>query len=103
MSKLKIPMTEFRKMANAVVGDNGELLEYFHLIANYKTRAKWMHSYGNKIGRLSQGMPGRNTGTNTIFFIKKNQVLWDRAKDVTNGLITTLIQPEKIDKPNRTR
>ena len=34
MSELKIPMTEFRKMANAVVGDNGELLEYRHLIAN---------------------------------------------------------------------
>ena len=48
-------------------------------------------------------MPGRNTGTNTIFFIKKNQVPQDRAKDVTYGLITTLIRPEKIDEPNRTR
>ena len=103
MSELKIPMTEFREMANAVVGDNGELLEYRHLIANKKTRATWLHSYGNEIGRLAQGMPGRNTGTNTIFFIKKNQVPRDRAKDVTYGLITTLIRPEKIDKPNRTR
>jgi len=34
MSELKILMTEFRKMANAVVGDNGELLEYHHLFAN---------------------------------------------------------------------
>jgi hypothetical protein len=48
-------------------------------------------------------MPGRNIGTNTIFFIKKNQVPQDRAKDVTYGLITTLIRPEKIDEPNRTR
>jgi hypothetical protein len=48
-------------------------------------------------------MPGWNTGTNTIFFITKNQVPRDRAKDVTYGLITTLIRPEKIDKPNRTR
>jgi hypothetical protein len=48
-------------------------------------------------------MPGCNTGTNTIVFIKKNQVPQDRAKDVTYGLITTLIQPEKLDKPNRTR
>jgi hypothetical protein len=48
-------------------------------------------------------MPGRNAGTNTIVFIKKNQVPQDRAKDMTYGLITTLIRPEKSDKPNRTR
>jgi hypothetical protein len=90
-------------MANAVIGDNGELLEYKHLIANPKTRATWTHSYGNELGRLAQGMPGRNTGTNTIFFIKKDQVPKERAKDVTYGLITTLIRPEKIDEPNRTR
>ncbi len=48
-------------------------------------------------------MPGRNTGTNTIIFIHKNQVPIDRAKDVTYGLITTLIRPEKTDEPNRTR
>jgi len=48
----------------------------------------WTHSYRNKVGQLAQGMPGWNTGTNTIVFIKKNQVLQDRAKDVTYGLIT---------------
>jgi hypothetical protein len=48
-------------------------------------------------------MPGRNTGTNTIFFIRKDQVPKDRAKDTTYGLITTLVRPEKIDEPNRTR
>jgi hypothetical protein len=103
MAARRIPMSWFCEMANAVVGDNGELLEYRHLVANPKTRKTWMHSYGNEIGRLAQGMPGRNTGTNTIFFIKKNQVPRDRAKDVTYGLITTLIRPEKIEEPNRTR
>jgi hypothetical protein len=48
-------------------------------------------------------MPGRNTSTNTIIIIHKNQVPKERAKDVTYGLITTLIRPEKIDEPNRTR
>ncbi len=90
-------------MANAVIGSNGELLEYKHLIANPKTRATWSHFYGNEISRLAQGMPGRNTGTNTIFFIKKDQVPKERAKDVTYDLVTTLIRPEKIDEPNRTR
>jgi hypothetical protein len=103
MSVRRIPMSWFCEMANLVVGDNGKLLEYRHLVSNHKTRSTWTHSYGNEIGRLAQGMPGQNTGTNTIFFIKKNQVPRERAKDVTYGLITTLIRPEKIDEPNRTR
>ena len=61
-------------MANAVIGEGGELLEYKQIIANPKMQATWTHSYGNEIGLLSQGMPGRNTGTNTIVFIHKNQV-----------------------------
>ena len=103
LSMRRLPMAWFCEMANAVIGDNGELLEYKQLIAKPKTRATWLHSYGNEIGRLAQGMPGHNTGTNTIFFIKKDQVPKERAKDVTYGLITTLIRPEKIDEPNRTR
>jgi hypothetical protein len=62
-----------------------------------------MHSYRNKIGRLAQGMPGCTTGTNTIVFIKKNQVPQNRVKDVTYALITCLVRPEKLDKPNRTQ
>jgi hypothetical protein len=85
------------------MGVNGELLEYRHLIANQTTRATWQHSYGNKIGCLAQRMPGCNTGTNTIIFIKINQVLQNRAKDMIYGLITCLIRPEKIEEPNQTR
>jgi hypothetical protein len=48
-------------------------------------------------------MPGRNTCTNTIIFIRKEQVPPTRAKDVTYGLITCLVQPKKLEKPNRTR
>ncbi len=99
----RIPMTWFCKMANLIIGDNGELLEYRHLIVNPKTKTTWTHSYGNEIGRLAQGMPGRNSGTNTIVFIEKPQVPQNRAKDVTYSLITTLIRPKKLDEPNRTR
>ena len=74
MSARRIPMTWFCEMANLILGDNVELLEYHHLIANQATRATWKHSYRNKIGQLAQGMPGCNSGTNTIVFIKKNQV-----------------------------
>jgi hypothetical protein len=103
MSMRRLPMVWFCEMANAVIGDGGELLEYKQLIANPKMRETWTHSYGNEIGQLAQGMPGRNTGTNTIIFIRKNQVPKEQAKDVTYGLITKLIRPEKIEEPNRTR
>ena len=95
-----IPMTWFCEMANAVIGENGELLEYKHLIANPKTQRIWSFLYGNEIGRLAQGKPGRSTGTNTFFFIHKNQVPKDQTRDVTYGLITTLVRPEKTDEPN---
>jgi hypothetical protein len=92
-------MTWFCEMANSVLGKKGKLLKYWHLIGNPKMKAVWAHSYGNEIGQLAQGMPRRNTGTNTIFFIRWDQVPCDRMKDTTYGLITCLVHPETIDKP----
>jgi len=103
MASRKLLMTWICKMANSVLGENGELLEYRHLIANPKTRATWTHSYGNELGRLTQGMPSRAKGTDTIFFIPRHMVPKERTRDVTYGLITRLVRPEKIDEPNRTR
>jgi hypothetical protein len=91
------------EMANLVIGDNEELLEHCHLIANPQMKAVWAHLHGNKLGQLAHGMPGQNTGTNTIAFIRRNQVPRNRTKDVTYGLITCLIQPEKKEDPNRMR
>jgi hypothetical protein len=90
-------------MANSVIGKQGNLLEYQHLIANPKTRATWTRSYGSKLGWLAQGMPGQVTGTDTIFFIPKDKVLQARAMDVRYSLITCLIRPEKTNEPNQTR
>ncbi len=39
----------------------------------------------------------------TIFFIPWHKVPKERTKDVTYGLITCLVRPEKIEEPNRTR
>jgi hypothetical protein len=38
-----------------------------------------------------------------IFFIPKDKVPRARAKDITYGLITCHIRPEKTNEPNRTR
>jgi hypothetical protein len=48
-------------------------------------------------------MPGQNKGTNTIVFICCNQVPCERTKDITYGLITCLIQLEKVEELNITR
>jgi hypothetical protein len=91
LSQRKFPMTWLCEMANLVIGNNKELLGYCHLIANPKTKAVWAHPYGKELGQLAQGMPGQNTGTNTIVFIRCNQVPCDRTKDVTYDQITCLI------------
>jgi hypothetical protein len=103
MAAQKFPMTWLCKMANAVLSKNGGLLEYRHLTVNPKMRQTWTHSYGNKLGRLAQGMPRCAKGTDTIFFIPRHKVPKERAKDVTYGLITCSIRAEKLDKPNWTR
>jgi hypothetical protein len=91
MASRKLPMMWLCEMANSVLGKQGKLLEYQHLIANPKTRATWTHSYGNELGHLAQGMPGQAKGTDTIFFIPRHMVPKERARDVTYGLIMCLI------------
>ena len=83
-------------------GNIGELLEYRHLIKRPKYKDDWGYSFGNEIGRLAQGMPGRNNGTNTLFFIDRNEVPADRWKDVTYGKIVCNVRPQK-EETNRTR
>ena len=45
------------------------MLEYRHLMQNPDTKEEWGYSFGNEIGRLAQGMPGKVEGTDTIKFI----------------------------------
>ncbi len=45
----RFPMTWSCKMADSIIGKQGKLLEYRHLIANPKTWTTWTHSYGNEL------------------------------------------------------
>ena len=84
----RYPLQFITDFAGAVLdGETGKLLEYRHLIKQPKYKEEWGYSFGNEIGRLCQGMPGQNDGTNTMFFIAKNEVPSDRKKDVTYGRI----------------
>jgi hypothetical protein len=59
--------------------------------------------YVNELGRLAQGMPSQTKDTDMSFFIPWHKIPKERVKDVTYGLITCLVRPEKIEEPNRTR
>ena len=69
MSARELMSRRFPKevLAAALNEETGELMDYRHLIGNPKYREFWKNSYGNKLGRLTQGVPGRVEGTNTIF------------------------------------
>ena len=82
--------------------ETGELMEYCHLVGNPKYRKTWKNSYGDEVGRLAQGMPGRVEGTDTLFFIRKTDVPAQRWRDITYGRIVVSYRPSK-DDPNRTR
>jgi len=103
LARRQYPLKLLCGMANAILDkQTGELLEYRHLINRPEHRETWRHSYGNEIGRLAQGIPGRVEGTNTIFFINKNEVPNDRFKDITYGKIVCNYREGK-DDPFRSR
>ena len=100
----KYPLQFLCDFAGAVMdAKSGELLSYRQLMKRPKYKEIWGTSAGNEIGRLAQGMPGRVEGTNTMFFIHKNEVPADRFQDCTYGKFCVMVRPEKIDEPNRTR
>ena len=65
--------------------ETGEYLKYRQLMRYPKYKGTWQQSAANEFGRLAQGVGGRYKGTNTIFFIHKNQVPNDRIKDLMYG------------------
>jgi hypothetical protein len=52
----------------------GQMLKYWKLINHPKYRKAWTHSSANEFGRLAQGVGSQIEGTNTIFFVQKNDI-----------------------------
>ena len=83
-----------KHFAYAVVDpDTGQSMEYQHLIKQPKTKDKWTTSFANELGRLAQGVGDRHKGTDTIFFIKHNEV--PAGRKVTYGRIVVALHPMK--------
>ena len=58
----------------------------------------WRGQHGKEIGRLAQGLEGVVEGTETMKFIKRDDVPADRKKDVAHVRIVCDVRPEKEDK-----
>ena len=91
-------MEFLREWAGAVLDEEtGELLQYKQLLKNPKYRETYMKAAGNEVGRLAQGY-GKIKGTNTIFFIKPEDIPRDRKRDVTYGQFVCVYRPNKEEK-----
>ncbi len=78
--------------------DTGNYLNYRQLMRDPNHATVWSESSANEFGRLAQGVGGRVTGTNTIFFIQKDHVPISRRKDVMNGSFVCELKPNKEEK-----
>ena len=75
-----------------------KMLNYRQLINHPKLGKQWQTSSANEFGRLAQGIGGRIKGTNTILFIKKEDIPEERMKDITYGKFVCNVRPEKMRK-----
>jgi hypothetical protein len=81
---------------------SGKMLNYRQLLRHPDHRIDWTHSSANEFGRLAQGVGDRIKGTDTIRFIRYEDIPKDRRKDVTYGQFVCTVRPEKKE-PLRTR
>ena len=79
---------------NAVLDEEtGEMLEYRDLLKRPTLGPDWQISGANEFGILAQGVGRRVKGTDTIKFIKKQDVPRDRKCDVTYGRFVCKVRP----------
>eukprot|EP00957_Ditylum_brightwellii_P184436 14048035-Ditylum_brightwellii.AAC.1 len=77
-------------------------MEYRDLIKDPKYMVDWKHSFSNEIGRLAQGLKRVIKGTDTILFVRHDEIPDERKRDTTYGRIVCDYRPQKEGK-NRTR
>ena len=82
--------------------ETGKMLNYRQLLRHPDLSTIWKRSSADEFGRLAQGIGGRIKGTNTIRFIRRDDIPPARRRDVTYGQFVCTIRPEKKD-PYRTR
>ena len=94
-------------MASTVIDEEtGRRLEYRHVIEHPEFRDDWLKSGVNEFYRLFQGSKTKTDGTqrikgtNTLFWINREQVPNNKTATYAQGVVNT--RPEK-EEVNRTR
>jgi hypothetical protein len=78
----------FQHWAHAIIDpDTGAAMEYQHIIKSSRHKIVWTRSFANELGPLTQGVGGREKGTNTCFYVCQEQIPPGRRGDITYGLI----------------
>lgn len=95
------PIGPFHQLNGIINKSSGKVLEYKHLIMDPTTKMVWEQSFARELGRLSQGY--RSTeGTNTIEFIDRAAIPYDKRSQTTYGKIVVDYRTGKKDV-HRTR
>jgi hypothetical protein len=76
-------------------------MEMRRLLVNPKYKEIWGKSYTIKLSHLAQGIPGVSNGSNTIVFIRQDNVPINQCKDIKYGCVCVNYCPEKAN-PNCT-
>jgi hypothetical protein len=85
-----------KHIANSVINEEtGASLEYRHPINDASTFTIWNEAAANEFCRLAQGVGNRIDGSNTIFFIPRQDV--PKGKIVTYGRFVVDIRPNKSE------
>ena len=80
--------------------DSGKMLNYRQLMRHPEYKQQWSKLSANELGRLANGVGGRiKNPTNTIKFIRKDDVPQEQRKDVT---YRHLYAPYDPIKPRKT-
>ena len=80
---------------NVVMDASRELFQYCHLMACPWYWVVWGKAYAKELGILYQGLPGVIDGTDTLDFINKDELPFDRHRDVNYGQIVCNYWEEK--------
>lgn len=76
--------------------ESGQLMMYRQLISHPKYHKVWSKSAANKFG-FSQRVGGSIQGTNTTYFVHKQQVPADQWKDITYAKFVIEVKPNKAE------
>ena len=102
-SRMRRLENEVQQAMTVMDAETGKLLNYKQLMRNPKYKRKWATSSANEFGRLANGVGGRiKKPTNTIRFVRREEIPKDRRKDVTYGSFVCNVRPEK-EEQERTR